>query len=335
MTTPLLSRCSRILAPLAAVLGLCAAVPAHAATKPALQESLDIRYAPGGGDRHTLDVIAPKGAKNRPVVLFVHGGAWMIGDKDLFGVYRNTGRDLARMDVVAVMINYQLSPTVKHPEHVKDVARAYAWVRGHIADYGGDPDDIIVAGHSAGGHLAALLATDDEYLRDPALGLKDADLAALRGVIAVSGVYRIPGPSDCAQVVAGLLDSLPRFGDERVNRALAWAPVLVRFTPGVNPFRLAFGDDPKTWKQASPLWHVHKGLPPFLVLYAEDEMPLLADMASEFVKELKESDVPVELKRIDHVNHNTILWRMNRSDDPVAKAVRGFLDEYARPAAKS
>jgi acetyl esterase/lipase len=307
------------------------AVRAGEAAPIELQQTYDIPYTKGR-DAQLLDVFGPKGARDKPVVLFIHGGGWMIGDKNLFGIYRGVGRELARMDAVAVLINYRLSPGVKHPEHVKDVARAFAWVRSHIADYGGDPDRIIVAGHSAGGHLAALLATDDRYLRDPALGLKDADLAALRGVVAVSGVYRIPESADCARVVGDLLSGLPDLGDRRARAALAFAPNLIRTTPRLNPFRLAFGDDPAVHKQASPLTHVHKGLPPFLLLYAQHELPLVGDQAGEFAKALQADGVPAELKRIDHVDHNTILWWMGQRNDPAGDAIHKFLDEYARPA---
>src|SRR5262249_21258684 len=144
-----------------------------------------------------LDVFAPKGAPGpAPVVLFVHGGTWMYGDKNFFGIYRGLGKFPARHGVVAVMINYRLSPYVRHPEHVKDVARAFASVVRNIASYGGDPRRIILGGHSAGGHLVSLLVTDKTYLNDPALDLKPAERAGLRGVVAVSGVYRIPGPDE-------------------------------------------------------------------------------------------------------------------------------------------
>src|SRR6266851_5939819 len=145
-----------------------------------VQETLDIRYH-DASDRQVLDVLRPKGLEDRPVVLFVHGGAWMIGDKCLFGLYRNFGRFLAKNGIVAVMINYRLSPDVKHPEHIKDVARAFAWTRRHVKDYGGDPDRIFLCGHSAGGHLVSLLATNEAYLQDESLKLQDADRKAIRG----------------------------------------------------------------------------------------------------------------------------------------------------------
>jgi acetyl esterase/lipase len=98
---------------------------------------------------------------------------------------------LARHGIAAVVPNYRLSPMVRHPEHIKDVARAFAWTYKHIKSYGGRTDEIFVCGHSAGGHLAALLATDDSYLKAEGLTLR-----AIRGAIPMSGVYIIPEVND-------------------------------------------------------------------------------------------------------------------------------------------
>src|SRR5262245_33037219 len=84
-----------------------------------VKQTLDIAYTDGGGWRQKLDVFAPKGADGErfPVVIFAHGGTWLFGDKNFFGTYRKAGQNLAKHGVVAVMINYRLSPLVKHPEH--------------------------------------------------------------------------------------------------------------------------------------------------------------------------------------------------------------------------
>ena len=137
--------------------------------------------------KHKLDLYLPRDKKDFPVVLFVHGGAWILGDKKFFGVHEAVGEMFARHGVGAVLTNYRLSPKVKHPEHVKDVARAFAWVHKNIKKFGGRPDQLFVCGHSAGGHLAALLATDESYLKAEGLTLK-----AIRGAMPISGVYVIP-----------------------------------------------------------------------------------------------------------------------------------------------
>lgn len=125
----------------------------------------DIPYVtpetPGySADRHVLDVYTPQkaSATKRAVVVFIHGGSWNSGNKN---IYTFVGRRLARHDMVAVIINYRLSPAVQVPDQADDCARAVQWVSQHIGDYGGDPSRIFVMGHSAGAGLAALLAADD------------------------------------------------------------------------------------------------------------------------------------------------------------------------------
>jgi acetyl esterase/lipase len=137
--------------------------------------------------RHRLDLYLPRGKSEVPVVLFVHGGGWMIGDKSFFGTCEAVGKMFARHGVAAAVCNYRLSPGVKHPEHVRDVARAFAWVHRSIKDHGGRPDQLFVCGHSAGGHLVALLATDEGFLKAEGLSLKD-----VKGAMPISGVYGIP-----------------------------------------------------------------------------------------------------------------------------------------------
>jgi acetyl esterase/lipase len=137
--------------------------------------------------KNKLDLFVPKAITDFPVVMFVHGGAWVHGDKSFLGMYSALGQALAKGGIGAVITNYRLSPAVKHPDHIRDVARAFAWTQKHIREYGGRPDQIFLCGHSAGGHLVALLGTDESYLKAEGLSLRD-----VHGVIPVSGVFLIP-----------------------------------------------------------------------------------------------------------------------------------------------
>jgi acetyl esterase/lipase len=295
---------------------------------PALREVLDVRYAEASA-LQKLDVLAPADAHSAPVVLVLHGGGWVRGDKDFAGRYRAVGRFLARSGSVAVLVNYRLSPAVQHPEHVKDVARAFAWARRHAADYGGDPGRIFLCGHSAGGHLAALLATDGCYLRAPELNLGEADRASLRGVIGVSGVYRIPGPEEYDRWAEPYLGRfMKRAGvDEAASPRLG--AFLKETGKELNPFRLAFGDDPEVCRRASPVGHVRPGLPPFLLVSAERDLPGLPKMADDFAAALRRAGVAVERKEAAGRTHNSVLFRAAEKDDPVGRAI---LDFIARPA---
>jgi acetyl esterase/lipase len=144
----------------------------------------DIDYH-GGKDadkvRHRLDLFLPKGQKDYPVLVFVHGGAWSKGNKNGFEKF---ARLFARNGIGTAITNYRLSPQVQHPAHAQDVAKAVAWVHKNIAKHGGRPDQLFLSGHSAGGHLVALLGTDSTYLEAAGVPTKD-----IKGVIPISGVY--------------------------------------------------------------------------------------------------------------------------------------------------
>jgi acetyl esterase/lipase len=151
----------------------------------------DVVYYDGAGQdkvKHKLDLYLPSGLKDFPVMLFVHGGAWLHGDKDFgFGFYGSLAKVYAKQGVGVAVTNYRLSPGVKHPEHAKDVARAFAWLHKNAGKHGGDARKLFLCGHSAGGHLVALLTADESYLKEHKLTAK-----AIKGVIPISGVYTVP-----------------------------------------------------------------------------------------------------------------------------------------------
>lgn len=307
---------------------LMAANLISAATANPIDASYDIAYGKDS-DRQVLDVIHPKGQKGRPVVFFVHGGGWILGDKSLFGLYRNFGRFLAEQGYVAVLINYRLSPKVRHPAHIKDVACAYAWTRRHIQEYGGDPDRIYLCGHSAGGHLVALLTTCDSFLKDEKLKLDEKDCQAIRGVIALSGVYLIPSDDEFARLAA---DLVTKFIDPN-GKQWGLRPAVGQMLKGLkdhNPYVWIFGDDPKMCEEASPIKHVHKGLPPFLLVNAEWDIPTLPGMAKDFAKKLEQNKVEVKTVTLRHRDHTTMVFRATSTDDPLAKAVLGFIKEHEK-----
>lgn len=162
-------------------------------------------YAP----RHILDVYRLDGAEDLPVLIFIHGGGWTAGNKNGFAYLGNA---FARYGFVTVLANYRLTDNspgrVMHPGHIEDVARAFAWTYANIADYGGNPEKIFVSGHSAGGHLVALLAVDPRYL--DAHGLSPDNIA---GLIPLSGVYdvRNTNPMVFGADPAQRLDASPIF----------------------------------------------------------------------------------------------------------------------------
>ena len=118
-------------------------------------------HAYGPESRQKLDVYSPQDAKDRPVVVFFYGGSWTVGSR---GLYRFVGAALAERGIVAVLPDYRLYPQVKFPLFLDDGALAIAWVQEHAQEFGGDPQRIVLMGHSAGGHEAAFLAYDRQLL---------------------------------------------------------------------------------------------------------------------------------------------------------------------------
>ncbi len=141
----------------------------------------DVAYAEG--PRHRLDVYAPESVRGgAPVVVFLYGGSWDSGDKDM---YAFVGKALAARGIVAVIPDYRVYPEARYPAFLRDNAAALRWARDHAGTYGGDPHKLVLMGHSAGAYNAAMLALDRRWLGD--VGMRpDRDLSA---VIGLAGPY--------------------------------------------------------------------------------------------------------------------------------------------------
>jgi len=142
-----------------------------------------VHDCPYGTDpRQKLDIYVPEGLTAKaPVILFFYGGSWQSGSKDFYLAF---GQAFASAGIVVAIADYRLYPEVRYPEFVRDGATAFAYVQSHVAQYGGDPERIFVAGHSAGAYMAVMLAADPEWLR-----AARTDPARVAGVIGISGPY--------------------------------------------------------------------------------------------------------------------------------------------------
>jgi acetyl esterase/lipase len=284
----------------------------------------DIPYWNGSDpspERHQLDLYLPADTREFPVVVFVHGGAWMIGDKSFFGWGEAIGAHFARQGIAAVMPSYRLAPAARNTDQVRDVARAVAWTRCQIGRYGGDANRLFLCGHSAGGQLVALLATDPRYLK--AEGLEPS---VLKGVVAVSGVFRAPEIGldwigSAAQGFGSVADLLGSAATD-VKKA---APPAAATGPHVNLFASVFGDDTQARRNASPLYHVHPGLVPFLIFYAQYDLPTLDEDARAMATALKKASCEVEIRRIPDRDHETVMFSAHTPEDPVARGIARFV----------
>ncbi len=161
----------------------------------------DVAYGPG--PRQRLDVYRPRdGRAGAPVVVFFYGGRWQGGSREQ---YRLLGDALAQRGVVAVVPDYRLYPEVRFPAWIEDGARAVRWVHDSIAHYGGDPSNIILAGHSAGAHTAMLLALDPEHLK--AAGVPRG---AIRGAASLAGPVAIEWSDADVRALMGPPAQYPR-----------------------------------------------------------------------------------------------------------------------------
>ncbi|MGH8121895.1 MAG: alpha/beta hydrolase [Rudaea sp.] len=155
-----------------------------------------------------LDVYAPHDARNAAVVVFFYGGSWEDGHRRW---YRYVGEALASNGVIAVIPDYRKYPDVRFPAFMHDAANATKWTFTHAASLGGDSKRIFVMGHSAGGHIAALLACDKRYLN--AVGMQPRDLA---GMIGLAGAYAfLPYVDDEAAIFGD--DPQGRYDSQPIN----------------------------------------------------------------------------------------------------------------------
>jgi acetyl esterase/lipase len=143
-----------------------------------------IAYSRNADPRQTLDVYVPREPTlpaPRPVVVFFYGGSWQSGDK---AVYQFVGEALTAQGYVVVIPNYRTYPSVNFPAFVDDAAKSVRWTQDHVRDYGGDPANMVLMGHSAGAHIAMLLGLDAHFLDTAGVARTN-----IRAVIGMAGPY--------------------------------------------------------------------------------------------------------------------------------------------------
>ncbi len=236
-------------------------------------------------DVYTANATAP----NSPVMVFVHGGGFRVGDKA-------SSKDLdpkpeyfvSKLGYVLVSINYRLLPEGQYPRNVQDVANALAWVQDHIAEFGGNPEQIFLMGHSAGAALVAQVATDETFLQQAG-----KDLGLLKGVIANEGSYGVEDGDGPALRMQGL------FGpDWRDAVAVAHA-------------------------------EQGKSIPPFLLIHVTgDDSPVgnSAKQAQGMAEALRKAGVRAEVLALDHVEHFGANERLGEDGDITTVSTERFLD---------
>jgi acetyl esterase/lipase len=247
---------------------------------PGIRRIRNVDYWGDGNYRHKLDILSrrsvpPEGA---PVLVYIHGGAWVMGDKRQQGIPMM--HELARRGWVCVAINYRLSPRATWPMHIVDCKRAVGWVREHIAEYGGDPGFIAVSGGSAGGHLSSLLAlTPNQPLWQP--GFEDVD-TSVDACVPFYGVYDMTADSALSGAYGPGLASLL---EKRVMKTTR-------------------EDNPALFEDASPDHRVTADAPPMFVFHGVNDTLVPVAVARHFVGQLRRvSTAPVAYVELPGAQH--------------------------------
>lgn len=242
----------------------------------------------------SLDIYAPESGKDHPIVIWVHGGAWKFGDKR--GV-NSKPQAFTQHGYLLVSINYRLHPQASYDQQAQDVAQAIHWVHDHAREYGGNPNQLFLMGHSAGAHLVALVSTNPAYLKQESLSLK-----ALKGTILLDGAgYDIK---------------------ERINTADA---------PGKKLYTTIFGTDEKTWKAASPLTYVrkHQSIPPFLILHVARRVDSQRQ-SERLARKLKANQIDVSVISAPGKTHTTINREIGQANDLPTQKIFEFLNHITK-----
>ena len=246
----------------------------------------DVPYKSTGSKAHRVNVYRrADGRTGCPTLLFLHGGAWVFGDKREQGIPFML--HLAAHGWVCVTANYRLSPKATFPDHLIDVKDALRWVREHAAEYGADPDFVVVSGASAGGHLAALVAlTANEPAYQP--GFEDVD-TTVQGCVCWYGVY------DLTNRVGARGRGFARF----IERTL---------------LKVRFADDAGAFAAASPVDRVHPGAPPTMIVQGSNDTLVPPAEARLFADTLRRtSSSPVVYAEISGAQHAFEVFRSVRA----------------------
>lgn len=233
------------------------------------QSGIEYKRTPSGP--LLLDAYRPAEGDRHPLVVMIHGGGWARGGRFEMGLTKWAGY-LASGGLSVVSIDYRLAPATHYPDSFQDCIDAVDWAVEHAGELGADASRVGLWGDSAGGHLVLLLATSQT---NPAFG--GARLRTGGGRLgAVTALYP---PTD----LLALHEAEQRFGTG-----------LVRTFIGVDP-----EDDPARWREASPIEHVHAGLPPIFILQGTRDLLVPHSQATQFVDRLGAVGAPHRLAIVD------------------------------------
>jgi acetyl esterase/lipase len=237
-----------------------------------------------------LDIYSPKNSiEKKDVLIFFHGGGWSKGKKS---TYKFLGKRFAKKNVVGVIVDYPLSPKANYNDMAIAAAKAVKWVKENIDKYGGDPERIFVSGHSAGGHLAALISVKEKYF--DSLGIKNP----IKGVILVD---------------AAGLDMYTYLTDQAAI--------------GNTHYQAPFSRDTATWREASPIYFLHQGVPPFHIYVGGKTYPNIRDSNNRFEKELVKYSTSLDYTIVPKKHHVAMIFQLYNAHNKMYGEILRFMKE--------
>jgi len=261
-----------------------------------------IKDIPFGDHRQTLDIRrarSPASDSPRPVLLQIHGGAWTenIGSKNEQGL--PLMNHMAKRDWICVATSYRLSPRSTFPDHIIDCKQALIWIKDHIAEYGGDPNFIIVTGGSAGGHLSSLVALSANHPEFQP-GHEDRD-TSVQGAVPFYGVYDFTD-SHGLHHHEGMVEYL----EDKI-------------------LKLDMSGNEDFYREASPYFHINEDAPPFLVIHGDMDTLVPVACGRVFAEELgRVSSNPVAYLECKGAQHAFDVFPSMRSEH-VKHGIEKFL----------
>ncbi|MBV9491135.1 MAG: alpha/beta hydrolase [Verrucomicrobia bacterium] len=290
-----------------AVLGRGGEGQAHGA--PDVAAHMNLPYVASGDRERSLDLYVPRGAAGVPLIIWIHGGAFALGQKEGSPAEPVPLHLLLRGYAIA-SLNYRLSDRARFPAQLEDCKAAVRWLRAHAGEFGLDPDRFGVWGASAGGTLAALLGTTGE-LRAFDVG---ENLAYSSRVQAVCDFY---GPTDLVQMDAA--------GQ-------------VRRGPNAWQVRLIGGSVQQNYARAgsvNPIAYVTRNAPPFLVVHGTRDQVIPFSQSQLLVSALRAAGVPVQVRLVEGAGHGVYFGLNGGSglyaDPQVQPLVERFFAVHLKP----
>lgn len=255
---------------------------------PDRKDYFDIEYGQDPLQKLDIHHLKNEEGQKRPVIVFIHGGGWTSEDKSNT---RFSAIAWINKGYTVVSINYRLAPNVKHPDQINDCAMAFKWVIENINNYGGDPDNIAVIGHSAGAHLTALLITDEKLHKK-----YNIDMKKVKCWIPVSGIFDFNLEENY----------LPEILNLSIHAML----------------------DDKDKDVCSPILHVTGQEPPCLIIHGGDDWLVPRSNAIKFKDKLLEKGVKdVQLEIVPGYWHCNMMLGYNNEGHKPAKIINAYLEK--------